>query len=147
MNVECGAFYLPANSQFTIHNSKLNRMKPQTFLLLVTIANVLASLGYAITSIVDPGMILPETVAATEGARIFALYACARTLPLAVVAIRAAVLKKREALFTLALLAGCIQFLDGFIGIYEHDLIQTAGPFSLALVQFWALYRASGQKA
>jgi hypothetical protein len=113
-----------------------------SFLVLVTIVNVLASLGYAITSVIDPGLILPDTVAATEGARIFALYACARTLPLAVLSVLAAVRKDNKVLFTLGLLAGCIQFLDGFIGIYERDFIQTAGPFSLAVVQFAALYRA-----
>jgi hypothetical protein len=48
----------------------------------------------------------------------------------------------------LAVLAGTIQLLDGFIGVYQHDPGKTIGPFAIGMLQFAAIYFAvknSGQ--
>lgn len=122
-------------------------MNPVRFLLLVTIACTLASLGYCIAGIVDPAFLLPETTLPNDGTFLLTLYLLGRTLPLAILVILAAVRKNVPALITLALLAGCIQLFDGFLGIYQHDFIKTAGPFSLALLEFAAILRVKRRQA
>lgn len=110
-----------------------------TCMCLITAVNVLLSAGYCIAGVVAPHTILPAGIAADEAAFIFALYAAARTLPLAVLVLYTIITRKKSAVIILAILAGLIQFLDGFIGIYEHDLQKSAGPFALAVVQFMSI--------
>jgi hypothetical protein len=38
------------------------------------------------------------------------------------------------------LLAGGVQLLDGFIGLYQHDISKTMGPFILAIATFTGVY-------
>lgn len=117
-----------------------------TCLCLLTAVNVLLSTGYCIAGVIAPQTILPAGVVSNEAAFIFALYAAARTIPLAALVLYAIITQKRAAIIILAVLAGLIQFLDGFIGIYEQDLQKSAGPFALALAQFisiaWAVKTA-----
>jgi hypothetical protein len=40
----------------------------------------------------------------------------------------------------LAVLGGMIQFIDGFIGLYLHDLIKVIGPFVLAVLTFAGIF-------
>jgi hypothetical protein len=114
----------------------------RTCLYLITAVNVLASTGYCIAGVIAPYTVLPAGIAASEAGFIFALYAAARTLPLAVLVLYTIIVQKKSALIMLAVLAGMIQFLDGFIGIYEHKIQQIAGPFILAVVQFISIILA-----
>ncbi len=68
------------------------------------------------------------------------MYAAARSVPLALVAL--AVIYKRSAsgLFTLGILAGIIQFFDAGVGLYQHDPGKTFGPLVIALIQFYAVF-------
>jgi ethanolamine transporter EutH len=75
-----------------------------------------------------------------EAITVFALYAGARTIPIAVLIIVSLFSKHWNAFIALAILAGSIQFLDGFIGIYQQDPYKAAGPFIIATIQFIAIY-------
>jgi hypothetical protein len=68
---------------------------------------------------------MPATSAISDSTVIFAMYAAARTIPLAILAIMTVIKRARQELFILGTLAGAIQFLDAFIGIYQHDLGKT----------------------
>jgi len=115
-------------------------MKALTFLKIITILNVLISTGFSVAGIFYPFSILPAHVATDKAITIIGLYAGARTIPIATFAIISIFGKQRDAFITLAVLAGIIQFLDGFIGIYQHDVSKAAGPFFIATVQFVAIY-------
>lgn len=117
-------------------------MKALTFLKVITILNVLVATGFSITGILSPYLILPANVTTDKAITIFALYAGARTIPIVVLTIMSVFNKHRNTFITLAVLAGAIQFLDGCIGIYQHDLSKIAGPFIIATIQFVAIYLA-----
>jgi hypothetical protein len=40
----------------------------------------------------------------------------------------------------LGALAGCVQFVDAFVGFYQYDVAKTVGPLVLAVLQFYAAY-------
>jgi len=88
-----------------------------------------------------PASILPQGSVATEAAHIFAMYAAARTIPLAILVLTAIFKKSCTTLIVLGILAGAIQFLDAFVGVYQHDVGKAAGPFVIACVQFYAILR------
>ncbi len=115
-------------------------MKPLTLLKIINLVNVLVSTGYAITGMVKPASILPPGVSINQSTTIFAFYAGARTIPLALLVLWAVIQKRNNALITLAVLAGVVQFLDGFTGIYQADIGKSVGPFVLAALQFGALW-------
>ena len=57
----------------------------------------------------------------------FAMYAAARTIPLAVVALIAICKRSESALLILGTLAGIIQLLDAGIGLLQHDFRKSVG--------------------
>ena len=97
------------------------------------------SSGFAITGIIRPQYLVPAGAVPTEASLIFALYAAARTIPLAVFALGAIYKRATSALLILGALAGAMQLLDAGIGLFEHDLGKCAGPLFIALLQFLAL--------
>jgi ethanolamine transporter EutH len=117
-------------------------MKALTFLKITTVLNVLVTTGFSVAGMLSPFLILPANVTTHKAITIFALYAGARTIPMVVLTIMSVFSKHWNAFITLAVLAGVIQFLDGFIGIYQQDLSKTAGPFIIATIQFVAIYLA-----
>jgi hypothetical protein len=117
-------------------------MKALLFLKIFTILNVLVSTGFAVAGIVSPFLLVSANVTTDKAITVFALYAGARAIPIVILTVLSVFNKHWNAFITLALLAGGIQFLDGFIGIYEHDLAKTAGPFVIATIQFAAIYLA-----
>ena len=106
----------------------------------VTAINVLVACGFSVAGLVSPEVLLPSGAIPNDASRIFAMYAAARTIPLAVVALVAIYKRSSWGVFTLGFLAGVIQFLDGGVGFYQHDLGKTIGPLVLAAVQFYAAY-------
>jgi hypothetical protein len=130
---------------------ELMNMKAATrWVVLVTGVNVLVATGYSIAGIVDPASILPAGSAQSGGSMIFALYAAARTIPLAVMALAAIFKRSVAAMLTLGTLAGFVQLMDGFIGIYQRDPGKTFGPFVIGALQFyavWALRREREKEA
>jgi len=108
---------------------------------LVTAINVLVASGFAVAAIIRPQLVVPAGSAPTRASLILALYAAARTLPLAVFALAAIYKRATSALLILGSLAGAMQLLDGGIGIYEGDLGNGAGPLVIAALQLVVMYR------
>lgn len=106
----------------------------------ITALDVLVASGFALAGLFAPQAILPAGFAPTPAAGIFAMYAAARTLPLAVFVLVAIFKNWRATLITLGTLAGIIQFLDFFVGLAQHDAGKTIGPLVLALLQAAAVY-------
>jgi hypothetical protein len=114
------------------------------FLVVITAINVLVSTGYSTVGIfVESKLFLPKDIILTNAAFIFALYAFARTIPLTIITILSIIKQKMSYLFILGFLAGSVQFMDGFIGIYQKDIGKSVGPFVISFLQFFALYRYS----
>jgi hypothetical protein len=107
---------------------------------LVTAINVLIAGGFSIVGLVSPHSILPAGYAPTEGSFIFAMYAAARTIPLAFIVLIAIYKQSEAALLILGTLAGFIQLLDAGVGLMQHDLAKAIGPFVIAAFQFLAMY-------
>ena len=71
---------------------------------------------------------------------LLAMYAAARTIPLALFALGAIYKQAAPALLILGALAGTVQLLDVGIGLFQHDLRKCAGPLFLAALQFFVVY-------
>ena len=110
---------------------------------VVTAINVLVAAGFSIAGLVSPNSILPTGYVPTEASFIFAMYAAARTIPLAFMALVAIYMQSRSALLILATLVGFIQLLDAGVGLLQHDLGKSIGPLVISAFQFFAVYRLS----
>jgi hypothetical protein len=113
---------------------------PKRIASLVTAINVLVAGGFSIAALVSPKSILPAGYAPTEASFIFAMYAAARSIPLALMALIAIYKQSEAALLILATLAGFIQLLDAGVGLLQHDLGKAIGPLVIAAFQFFAVY-------
>jgi hypothetical protein len=107
---------------------------------LVTAINVLVAGGFSIAGLVSPKSMLPTGYPPTEASFIFAMYAAARSIPLALMALIAIYKQSEAALLILATLAGFIQLLDAGVGLLQHDLGKAIGPLVIAAFQFFAVY-------
>jgi hypothetical protein len=113
---------------------------PKRIASLVTAINVLVTGGFSIAALASPKSILPAGYAPTEASFIFAMYAAARSIPLALMALIAIYKQSEAALLILATLAGFIQLLDAGVGLLRHDLGKSIGPLVIAAFQFFAVY-------
>jgi hypothetical protein len=95
---------------------------------VVTAINVLVASGFSIAGIIRPQYLVPAGSVPTQASLILAMYAAARTIPLALFALGAIYKQATHALLTLGALAGTIQLLDAGIGLSEHDPGKCAGP-------------------
>jgi hypothetical protein len=111
---------------------------------LVTALNVMVAAGFSIAGLVSPKSILPAGYAPNEASFIFALYAAARTVPLAFMALIAIYKQSEAALLILGTLAGFIQLLDAGVGLLQHDPGKAIGPLVIAAFQFFAVYLLGG---
>jgi hypothetical protein len=107
---------------------------------LVTAINVLVAGGFSIAGLISPKSILPAGYAPTEASFIFAMYAAARCIPLAVFVLIAIYKRSESALLVLGTLAGFIQLLDAGVGLLQHDPGKAIGPLVIAAFQFFAVY-------
>ena len=107
---------------------------------LVTAINVLVASGFSIVGIIRPQYLLPAGSVPTPASMILALYAAARTIPLALFALWAIYKQSTPVLLILGALAGATQLLDAGIGLFEHDFGKCAGPFFIAVLQFLVVY-------
>ena len=120
-----------------------SRATPMRIASLVTGMNVLVAAGFSIAGLVSPKSILPVSYVPTEASFIFAMYAAARTIPLAFMALIAIYRNSESALLIFGTLAGFIQLLDGGVGLLQHDLGKSLGPLVIAALQFSAMYLLS----
>jgi hypothetical protein len=95
---------------------------------LVTAINVLVASGFSIAAIIRPQYLVPAESVPTEASLLLAMYAAARTIPVALFALGAIYKQATPALLILGALAGAMQLLDAGIGLFEHDIGKCAGP-------------------
>src|SRR5271169_2704238 len=107
---------------------------------VVTAINVLVASGFSILGIIRPQYLVPVESVPTEATLLLAMYAAARTIPLALFALAAIYKRAAPALLILGALAGAMQLLDAGIGLFEHDLGKCAGPLFIAVLQFFVVY-------
>ena len=107
---------------------------------LVTAINVLVASGFSIAAMFRPEAVVPAGSIPTEASLLLAMYAAARTIPLALFALAAIYKRATSALLILGTLAGAMQLLDAGIGLFQHDLGKFAGPLFIAVLQFFAAY-------
>ena len=98
----------------------MTTIKAMRLAALVTAINVLVASGFAIAAIIRPQLVVPAGSVPTEASLILALYAAARTIPLALFALAAIYKRATSALLILGTLAGAMQLLDAGIGVYEE---------------------------
>ena len=103
---------------------------------LVTAINVLVAGSFSIAAIIRPQYLVPAESAPTETSLLLAMYAAARTIPLALFALWAIYKQATHALLILGALAGTVQLLDAGIGLFGHDLGKRAGPPFIAVLLF-----------
>ena len=119
----------------------MTTIKAMRLASLVTAINVLVASGFSIAAIIRPQYLVPAESVPTEASLLLAMYAAARTIPLAVFALAAIYKRATPALLILGSLAGAMQLLDAGIGLFEHDLGKCAGPFFIAVLQLFAVYQ------
>ena len=107
---------------------------------VVTLVNVLTASGFAIVGLVNPKLMLPAADAPTQASLLFALYAAARSLPLALIVMAAVYRRSAPALIVLGVLAGVIQLADAGIGVVQGDPGKIFGPLILAALQAYATF-------
>jgi hypothetical protein len=118
----------------------MTTIKAIRFASVVTAINVLVASGFSIAAIIRPQYLVPSESVPTEASLLLAMYAAARTIPLALFALVAIYKQATPALLILGALAGAMQLLDAGIGLYEHDLGKCAGPLFIAVLQFLVVY-------
>jgi hypothetical protein len=118
----------------------MTTMKTMRLASVVTAINVLVASGFSIAAIVRPQYLLPAGAVPTEASLIMALYAAARTIPLALFALAAIYKRAAPALLILGALAGAMQLLDAGIGLFDRDAGKCAGPLFIAILQFFVVY-------
>ena len=107
---------------------------------VVTAINVVVASGFSIVGIIRPQYLVTAGSVPTQAPLILAMYAAARTIPLALFALGAIYEQATHALLILGALAGTIQLLDAGIGMFEHDFGKCAGPLFIAVLQFLVVY-------
>ncbi|HEY4381426.1 MAG TPA: hypothetical protein VGN01_13835 [Acidobacteriaceae bacterium] len=107
---------------------------------VVTAINVLVASGFSIVGIIRPQYLVPVESVRTQASLILAMYAAARTIPLALFAFGAIYKRAAHALLILGALAGAMQLLDAGIGLFERDPGKSGGPLFIAVLQFIVVY-------
>jgi hypothetical protein len=117
-------------------------MKSHIILKTVTLINVLVSCGFSVIGIVRPELLVSPALGHNHTLVVLASYAAARSIAIAAVCIFTLFGKKREPLYTIAILAALIQFFDAFVGIYQGNISKVVGPLILAFSGFILTYSA-----
>ena len=124
----------------------MTTIKAMRLASVVTAINVLVASGFSIVGIIRPQYLVPVESVPTEASLLLAMYAAARTIPLALFVLAAIYKRAAPALVILGGLAGAMQLLDAGIGLFEHDLGKCAGPLFIAILQFFAMYLLHGSR-
>ena len=117
-------------------------MKSRRILRIITLISVLISCVFSVIGIVRSDLLVSPALGHDHTVVVLALYAAARSIAIAAVCLFTLFGKKKEPLYTMAVLAALIQFFDVFVGIYQGDISKIAGPSILALAGFILAYYA-----
>ena len=107
---------------------------------IVTGVNVLVASGFSLAGLVSPESVLPGRDTPGHASQVFALYAAARTIPIALFALVTIYRQSANSLLVLGALAGVVQLLDAGVGIFQGDVGKTIGPLVIAALQFVAVF-------
>ncbi len=107
---------------------------------VVTAINVLVASGFSHRGDHPSAIPGPCRIRSNAGFLDMAMYAAARTIPLAFFALGAIYKRATPVLLALGALAGAMQLLDAGIGLFEHDFGNCAGPLFIAALQFFVVY-------
>src|SRR5579864_4179268 len=107
---------------------------------VVTAINLLVASGFSIVGIIHPQYLVAAESVPTQASLILAMYAAARTIPVALFTLLAIYKQAAPALLLLGALAGAMQLLDAGIGLFQHDPGKCAGPLFIAVLQFFAVH-------
>jgi hypothetical protein len=107
---------------------------------IITGINVLVASGFSLAGLVSPQSVLPGADTPGRASQVFALYAAARTIPLALFALVAIYRQSAKALLVLGALAGVVQLLDAGVGAFQSDVGRTLGPLMIAALQFVSVF-------
>ena len=118
----------------------MTTIKAMQLASVVTAIDVLVASGFSIVGIIRPQYLVPAGSVPTQAALILAMYAAARTIPLALFALWSIYKQASSALVLLGALACAMQLLDAGIGLFERDLGKCAGPLFIAVLQFIVVY-------
>ena len=103
-------------------------------LIVVTVASSLIGTAFSVAGIIFPGFIVRDAEG-THTARVFALYAVARSIPLLLVILWAAFRADATALIWLGALSGLIQLADAAVGTQTSKQHAIWGPLGVGAVQ------------
>src|SRR5277367_3311376 len=118
----------------------MTTIKASRLASVVTAINVLVASAFSIVGIIRPQYLVPAGSVPTQASLLLAMYAAARTIPLALFALGAIYKQATAALLILGVLAGTMQLLDAGIGLFAHDPGKCAGPLFIAVLQFLVVY-------
>jgi hypothetical protein len=118
----------------------MTTIKAMRLASVATAINVLVASGFSIVGIIRPQYLVPAGSVPTQASLILAMYAAARTIPLALFALWAIYKQAAPALVLMGALAGAMQLLDAGIGLFGHDAGKCAGPLFIAVLQFFVVY-------
>jgi hypothetical protein len=130
------SIFVPEPRPLTTPSSSLKAMRIAS---LITAINVMVASGFSIAGLISPASILPTHYVLTEASSIFAMYAAARTLPLAVMTLMAVYKRSVSALLILGTLAGIVQAADCLVGLVQRDPGKIFGPLGIAVLQAYAV--------
>jgi len=108
----------------------------------ITAINALTSAGFATAGLVS------VSASADQPAKVFAMYAAARSIPLAVTVLAQVALRNARGLATLAWVMTLVQACDAFVGVAQQNVGKTAGPAVFAVLTALAarsLWSGSGR--
>src|SRR5260370_12290935 len=97
---------------FTQREESMTTINAMRLASVVTAINVLVSSGFSIVGIIRPQYLVPVESVPTQASLLLAMYAAARTIPLALFAFGAFYNQSTPALLILGALAGTMQLLD-----------------------------------
>jgi hypothetical protein len=95
----------------------MTTIKAMRLASVVTAINVLVASSFSIVGIIRPQYLVPAESVPTLASLILAMYAAARTIPLALFALWAIYKQAAPALVLMGALAGAMQLLDAGIGL------------------------------
>lgn len=98
----------------------------------MTAINALTSAGFAAAGL------MAALGTNNASARVFAMYAAARSLPLAVATLWLVYVRSIRELGAMAFVLAVIQACDALVGLWQHDLGKTLGPAVFAVATFAA---------
>jgi hypothetical protein len=94
----------------------------------ITALNALTSAGFATAGLVS------VSASTDQPAKVFAMYAAARSIPLAVVVLGQIALRNARGLATLAWVMTLVQACDALVGVAQQNVGKAAGPAVFAVL-------------